>query len=359
MTILRSRLKQEYFGTCEEFDEDPLPRKWSPEICGYLSSESDYNYWPTICGDWMWRRPAIFQSDYSDPLLAGTIDIFGQLDPADGLIAEDWYSVPMPGIPYNLSRFPNKLNQLGDFDSRRPPVVRISAGERQYPMWNGDPRSSFADLEIPFDLNDRQTASYYWDCMFRRYQGRILVAIFVYRIRMTDEGKAYVVDTHDSYDTSGKPPHLINPDFPRHINLDRTDSIASTGSWDADDNGDLNRPESLELTFEDNPLLPQHQWQAPGQWIVDQNANIHRVQRGRHRPNDPPVLLASPPYEIQVSNDQININDPAPSNVNWWNGRVNSSGFVYEGVVTDIWFIPTRDTMGRSIVPVFATVQEL
>ena len=114
MTILRSRLKQEDFGTCEEFDEDSPPRKWSPYLCGYPlnTNNDDYNNWPTICGDWMWRRPAIFQSDYSDPLLAGSIDIFGELG-VNGLIAEDWYSDqtpnippdPMPGIPYNLSRF--------------------------------------------------------------------------------------------------------------------------------------------------------------------------------------------------------------------------------------------------------------
>ena len=32
---------------------------------------------------------------------------------------------------------------------------------------------------------------------------------------------------------------------------------------------------------------------------------------------------------------------------------------MYQGVVTDIWFLPTTDTLGRSIIPVFATVQEL
>jgi len=52
--------------------------------------------------------------------------------------------------------------------------------------------------------------------------------------------------------------------------------------------------------------------------------------------------------------------------VNWWEGPIDflnpdqaSAGFVYQGVVTDLWFLPTHDTLGRTIVPVYATVQEL
>ncbi len=367
MTLLRSRLEQDDFGLCKEFDTI-WPGVWNDDLCdGFSQSDTNLNPWPTICGDWMWRRPAIFESDHSDFMLRGTIDIFGEADTSIDLIAEEWYSGPVPGIPYNREKYPNRFDeQNGDPAEEQPPVVRISAGERQYPMWQGDPRSENATLPIPFDLNDRPNASYYWDCMFRRYEGRILVAVFVYRVvtpGSTDTAGAYVLDTHDPYNPSS---HLTNPDFPRHINLDWDDSPASTGAWNVWDNGDPYNPELLVATEDDNPLLPEHQWQYPGQWIVDQNGFIHKVQRGRRKENDPPVRLASAPYEIQVSADTLNPSQPAPSNVNWWTGPLDFSdpqqanaGFVFQGVVTDLWFLPTQDTMGRSIKPVFATVQEL
>jgi hypothetical protein len=49
-------------------------------------------------------------------------------------------------------------------------------------------------------------------------------------------------------------------------------------------------------------------------------------------------------------------------NVNWWDQNetpVFPSGFVDEGVVTDIWYIPTLDDQNRKLIPVFATVEEL
>ena len=49
-------------------------------------------------------------------------------------------------------------------------------------------------------------------------------------------------------------------------------------------------------------------------------------------------------------------------NVNWWDQTVTQTypiGFIAGGVVTDIWFIPTSDSKGRLLIPVYATVQEL
>jgi len=48
--------------------------------------------------------------------------------------------------------------------------------------------------------------------------------------------------------------------------------------------------------------------------------------------------------------------------VNWWDKTLPQApygGFIQYGVVTDIWFMPTKDGQGRKIIPVFATVQEL
>ena len=197
-------------------------------------------------------------------------------------------------------------------------------------------------------------------------RGRVLVAIFVYRVvepSANNISSAYVVDTLDPDDPAV---HQTNPSLPRRINLDGDNSPASTGSWNVRDNGDPVSPELLILTQQDNPLLPEHQWQLPGQWIVDQNGNIHRVQRGRRKTSDSPVRLAAAPFEVAGFADTINPAQAAPSNVNWWESPIDftdiaqaNAGFVYQGVVTDLWFLPTQDTLGRTIVPVFATVQEL
>jgi len=351
MTLLRSRLEQEDFGLCEEFDS-LSPKQWSPDLCEFTTFPQNVNPWPTICGDWMWRRPSIFESTFSDPMLQGAIDIFGTS--GNGMISEQWYPEPVPGIPYNTAKYPGDPSV--EFPLPRPPVIRILASERQYPMWQGDPRSENATLPIPFDLNDRPNASYYWDCMFRKYEGKILVAVFVYRVLepgSTDTAGAYVVDTHDPYDPAIQ---LAVPGFPRHVNLDWPDTLASTGAWNARDNANpiTNPEELLEATVNDNPLFPEHQWQYPGQWLVDQNGHVHRVQHGRRRASDLlPVRLAAPPVEIQA--------DPSPINVNWWSDQTNQpvAGYIYQGVVTDIWFLPTADSLGRTIIPVFATVQEL
>ncbi len=357
LTILRSRLEQEDFGGAElrpqkatQLSEsyngfDPL---WSPELCGFTLSTESINPWPTICGDWMWRRPAIVPSDYGDNAdpasrsVRGAIDIFATLD-TDVVDThgppniEYWTDIAgLPGIPYNRERHLDieEQNDSGQYEfvALAPPVVRIMAGERQYPMWDGLPE-------------DAPSPQYYWDCMFRRYEGRILVAIFVYRIIDPSQEGGYTVDT------SG----LSYPDFPRRINLRNE---ASTGSW-----GSFSGGENLTGTNGDDPNEPLNQWQFPGQWIVDQNGNVHHVQKGRRRVNDDhDVRLSTRPAPIPAF--RFGDEDIEGVNVNWWDKQLDNSiplgtGFIYEGVVTDIWFVPTKDTFNRRIIPVYATVQEL
>jgi type II secretory pathway pseudopilin PulG len=358
MTILRSRLEQEDFGGAElrphlstqlsESDSgfEPL---WSPELCGFTLSTESINQWPTICGDWMWRRPAIVPSDYGDDgdvasrSVRGAIDIFATSDtdvienhgPPN---IEYWTDTPgLPGIPYNRERHldfeEQNANGQYEFVALAPPVVRIMAGERQYPMWDGLPE-------------DAPIAQYYWDCMFRRYEGRILVAIFVYRVIDPSQQGGYVVDTTD----------VSVPDFPTRINL-RTE--ASTGSWNAVRGGEI-----LAGTSGDDPQEPWNQWQFPGQWIIDQNGNVHHVHKGRRRLNDDhDVQLSTQPAELPAFRFGAET-DVAGVNVNWWDKQIDEpvpleTGFIREGVVTDIWFVPTMDTLHRRIIPVYATVQEL
>jgi len=354
MTLLRSRLSQDDFGGAEPFEE-----QWSPYLCEFTLSQQNINPWATICGDWMWRRPGVVPEDFGqgdDPIavgLRGAIDIFGTpyTDVYNGegtSLTEDWTDrdfipgsfsgdkdptnpnliIPVPGIPYNLEKYPSldTLPALPDGVSDEPgtPLVRIFPSERQYPIWDGLPEN-------------RPKAQYYWDCMFRRYEGRILVAIFVYRVIDPSESGAYTIDTRQ----------YVTPNLPVRINLG---SESSTGSWHAGPGNDTLIGSEL-----DDPQAQQSQWQYPGQWIVDQNGNVHTVQNGRRRANDTdPVRLTAPPSAIQVF-------DTSANNVQWWdqNYSTPSSGLQHDGVVTDIWFIPTSDTKGRKLVPVFAMVEAL
>jgi prepilin-type N-terminal cleavage/methylation domain-containing protein len=329
LTLIRSKLEQEDFGYSKEFDD-----RFSSSVCGTASSSntSDINEWPTVCGDWMWRRPAIFPDDYGTTSLRGAIDIFATPESPDQPLVEPWSnaSVPNfvpPGIPFNKERYPDIDNNFdGVPDEMDTPVIRLLAGERQYPMWSG---------AIP---NDRPKGQYYWDCMFRRYQGRILVAIFVYRVVAPSETSAYTIATGTA------------PELPYRANLVNSSSEA----WNAN-----LFPPTLVGTENDDPKVLDNQWQYPGQWLVDQNGNVHNVMKGRRRPGDSAVQLASSPAMLEASNWY---SSPAygRGNVNWWDaGVAPNGGFVDTGVVTDIWFVPVRDANKRLLVPVYATVQDL
>src|SRR5690606_30596006 len=76
-----------------------------------------------------------------------------------------------------------------------PPHIIITQRERYYPAFSG--YSNNPDVPAP---------QYVWDCMFRRYQGKILVAIFVYRV--TNSGgveRPYSLEANPANPTGGSP----------------------------------------------------------------------------------------------------------------------------------------------------------
>ncbi len=158
--------------------------------------------------------------------------------------------------------------------------------------------------------------------MFRRFQGRVQVALFVYRVAIPGGGTS-------TYTVASPLPVS-------------TDDVAFTPDpslpWDA---GIIEIPSSTGA-FQG--------WQAPRQWLLDQNNNIHRVLAGRRNSSDGPVELVRPVPEVPFA---------APYSFPFTASDTDGNGFVDGDVVTDIWYIPPIDSNGLSLTPVYVTVREL
>ncbi|MHC4429150.1 MAG: hypothetical protein ACYS0D_11215 [Planctomycetota bacterium] len=300
LALLRSRLRPEYFG--------------------YVSPSF------TLDGDFGWRRPAFYRRNTTENGFSGPVTISaGSLNVFDGSSSD----TSDTEVPWNTALFAG------------PPRVIITQAERYYPM--------ATQLVPPLELPRPQ---YVWDCMFRRFNGKVLVAIFVYRASIVGGGAvAFSV-----------PPNGDVPPFPIWLDLTQNGGLPwwDGSPWDAGIND-----ATIPGTEWDTPFDPtQHneQWQAPGQWILDQNNTIHRVLVGRRRPADGPVELLRPipqmpglpAYFFPTTVDDV---DPV-------------DGLWDKDVLTDLFYVPsevqldidrdgTVDGVGATLTPVYVTVREL
>lgn len=355
LSVLRSKLKQEQFGSYEDFDCDALPGHqpcypWEHEQVG------------TLFGDWPWRRPGVMYVD--DPSTAdrderGAIDVFS----GDPWTTSNGQSEVPQHIPYSPSFF-------GGFLGANKPLVIFTQGERMYPM--SDQVRNVGDYSQP---------QYYWDCMFRRYQGKVLVAIFVYRVN-APSGEEYRYSVPE--DNSGTGYLLMpfrfdfddvtnNPPWPMALNTweanqalftDITPTqIPETGPGGSFYNLGPSLNDASETTLF---KAPGNAWQMTGQWLVDQNNNVLRVLTGREKPGEEnrgrSVELVS---RIPAM--------PAPNaysgNTPFFYDRDPDLGAAYigtENVVTSIWYLPKYievnlggSSITVSVTPVFVTVEEL
>ncbi len=332
MAILRTKLNPEWFGTMEEFGSADLI---FPNVSAPVTHHS------TVPGDWEWKRPGflfkkistvanidergaidIFSAYYTSNQLGGTIGSSLDLSKiATENSGGTGASAPLFGIPYNT--------RLGI-----PPVL-IFQSERAYP----NNYSGAGKTKRP---------AFYWDCMFRRFAGRIQVAIFVYRV--VDGGgepRDYIVSQGSTALGTSLPP------LPLLFDL----SIAPFAPWKF---GGL---DGLPLTIVDNAKvlnptptttpgnIPVEQsWEFPGQWILDEYNTVHRVLTGRRTSKDGPVILTRPV--------------PAHPPLAELFGVTYTAGTTVGAVPADpgdrfIWFVPVTDPKGFTLVPVYASVQEL
>ena len=94
-----------------------------------------------------------------------------------------------------------------------------------------------------------------------------------------------------------------------------------------------------------------NQWQMPGQWMVDNNGNVHRVVRGRRS-----VATSLDPMEVRFSAPI-----PMPSDTESAGDYELEflSGKPFTPGVRTFHFIPTIPDSNVQLVPVYVTVRGL
>lgn len=349
MAVLRSRLSQEDFGSFASF---------APNATPYQTVRRDGTSIVLPQGDWPWMRPG-FQFD--DPATSGVdegaIDIFSHEFTRDtngfssttlSLATEipgGWpsSSPQLWGIPYNPAK-----HQIADPSSAvgmekdwlrafPEPRVLVTQRERYWPMGSD------------FNGTATQRPQYVWDCMFRRFGGRVYVAVFVYRVSFGGGAQRFYAVAPASAALNAP----YSPQLPRRSPLPiyYLPAASGAGAWIAAwiaQNPPAD-PSTIPLTSSGSLLdltKPEFMWQVPGQWILDQNNSVHRVLAGRRNSVDGPVRLARP----------IPVVTPAPAY-----GVYPSTppGFVDIEGVAQAWFMPITDANGVTITPVYVTVGEL
>ncbi len=262
----------------------------------------------TVEGDFPWSRPAFFRQNATlgsgITVPAGSISIF------DASLS----NVTNTEIPFNGSALPAN------------PII-VTQGERAYPEYSTS-ASSF----------EAATPEYFWECMFRRFQGRVYVAVFVYRVNNPPGDRS-------PYAVSPNPSDPDLPPLPISLDLASSATYCAEGPWDAPLTiaAGANVIEGTAGGTPYDPFDDRQAWQEPRQWILDQNNNIHRVLgQFRDAPGDPnqvELLRAVEPL--------------APLPVYFTGGNA------FNDVVTNIWYIPKSDGAGRILTPVYLVVEEL
>jgi prepilin-type N-terminal cleavage/methylation domain-containing protein len=355
VALLRSRLEQGDFGTFEEFGLN------APLF--------------TVPGDWPWLRPGFCLEDDPDTESfsnapyneQGAYDIFSYhqtrrmlglgsaIDEAtefpDGL--DNAGNIPF-GIPYNWYKY--------DFNTattdRPEPRFIVTQQERYYPMVSDEAVGG-----------GRSVPLYVWDCMFRRYQGRVYVAVFVYRV--TPHGgdrTGYVSPPNPLTDPPpADPPDPALPPLPYRLDLTHEDPPPWPDAWDSygiDPNDPLD--DALVLgtpaggTW--NPRDPATAWQQYAQWLLDQNNNVHRVlsRQPQTTTSAAVVELLRPIVPVTSFDQSVSFID-----------RSTGVALGIENIVTHLWYIPAEVDLdvngdgtpdaGNSVglTTVYLTVREL
>jgi len=392
LAIIRAKLRSDDFGTFQDFDPDTTDNLFVDPpwpVNGPIPPNPNSG---TIFGDWPWMRPSFLFADdpttYSQsPAVpnntpfddTGSIDIFCNYrsDPAapnvpnaveyPGGYPNTAAGITLYGMPYNIFKY-----------GTIPPRIVITQSERYYPQVS---QAYVGTGAQPLERTPRP--QYVWDCMFRRFQGKIQVAIFVYRVNVP--GGA----TQAKYTV---PRNITSPNIPPlPISLDLTDpatlAFCAEGPWSV---GGLNDTPVDPAGVNDNALVAGTQagtlydaadarqaWQEPRQWILDQNNNIHRVL-GQFRED---YNASTGDVEVELSRPiapVLSRNDTQTTPGTWTDSPYfyidnpfgwQSDLMAERKVVTNLWYLPVElpvdsDLDGNedyrlTLSPVYVTVKEL
>lgn len=438
ISLLRSRLSQDDFGTFEEFTpvsftgvvRDPVP----------LTRDSLREGPATIAGDWTWKRPGMCVAD--NPATVGTdeagmYDVFSHILTAQRVGNHPTNGSKMRG-PFGAASYGRQLSDLpngvGYVSSATDGLFGIPYNRAKYDLlrdvrspnfsWTfggrpaggmppkvgdtGNPANALVEPGIfvtqrerywpqPMDGVGRvNPPAYVWDCMFRRFGGKVQVAIFVYRVSKLNAspnaaGTPYVVTPVDAGADPDFGATLANrPAIPAWVssrvggpgNLRRTAGIGSGTAWGSggldgkpasggtsvnaalfgpglDDTG---VPGTGPVASSDDSaalgLGYSDQWQTTGQWLVDFYANVLRVSGGRATKADGPVMLSKPVPLQPYSEALFDVDNADESSAGGVLAIPGSGGDAPNGI-QDLWFVPRWDAAGNEFIPVYAVVEDL
>lgn len=336
IALLRARLTPQQFGTLEAFGQQQFV---TTNIGGSLAVP------PTVEGDWTWRRPSFLFADFADTPLVnelGAIDIFSSY------FTLNQFGATVNGVSFgglNLARVAvENPDSVGGGDqlfgipwNRRVglPIVVITQGERSYPQLSEGSGSPARPV-------------YFWECMFRKFAGRVQVALFVYRVAPGGgEPRPYSVAQGTGAAAPIPPlPFLFDLSAPPFARL-RAGGLDGNLATFVDNSGVATQG----VTATPTELLREHSWQSPNQWLLDQFGDVHRVAIGRRNTRDNANITLARPIPQQPAIPEVR-------------GLLNVGGAVNGTPAPDLggqflWFIPTFDSQSRSLRAVYATVQEL
>lgn len=256
------------------------------------------------------------------------------------------------GIPFNRRKYsylaldPDRTDP--ELDSKIDPLVTIRQEERFWPGGTGF-----------FEGQDQP--QYVWDCMFRRFQGQVQVAIFVYRLNAVGKKEPYAVSRDAG--TTDFPRDGWRPPMPMRLDLRFGDDVEPLDPFGADQNEELG--EFVNNTDADRNVIPGTEadfsgsvatsfleprfetWQNAGQWLLDPYGRVHRILQGRNTRREGPVRLTRPIPEQSPSPVYSNIGQ-SPEALEDDVNRVRS-----------LWYVPSEDRRGYSLTPVYVTVRTL
>lgn len=342
LSTIRSRVSSDLFGGGEL-------RTIGPGTFGGGSTFAlDVQPWLDrgfLAGDWGWLRPAFVPAGAIDTLPNGGIDIFNYLESSPDFSVNTQSEVDIDGL-LKPTGIPAKSIFV---DSNGRPFANdttLAAGviaqeERVYPAGSANPQ-------------------YVWECMFRRRNGRVLVAIFVYRVVDGLDSGAYQVALGGD-----GPPLPVRRSFLG--DADRWDA------WQIDGAGRVIARRVIDgLPAGFDATVAADSWQVPGQLLLDQSGRAHQVTLGRRSAADITIELADVVGEIPIdnssgltigggggeSNDSYNF-DPFVGEFFVPGGGTGSNEWLDTNVVRDIWYLPSIDNAGRRLVPALLLVEEL